>query len=477
MTRAAPLLLAITLVACGSKAPPAPEPAPAIDPAHLDAELTAHIESYGRNWGERRKLSGFVLVAEGDRPIYARGFGWADREARAPADADTSFRIGSVTKQFTAAAILLLAQEGKLAVTDTIGQHIPDYPAVGADITIHQLLSHTSGIPSYTGFPEVMATRDVPRSPHELMVSFWDRPLEFTPGERFAYSNSGYVVLGVIIEHVTGDGYPAYIDGMFARAGLARTRYGDAPDLPNRATGYEPRGDGLVPAPPIDLSVAYAAGGVRSTANDLVRWHRVLEGDDLLTAASKQQMYTPVRDDYGYGWFLDEVNGHRVIGHGGGIDGFLTDYLRVPDLDLVVVTWSNNSGLDPAPIARAAVTAALGGTLEPVDEPEVVAIDEAAAARITGSYRLTDASRDAATGLGVPPEVIDSVVTIDIRFEDGHLTVEPVGQPAFPLDAAGPTTFLAIELGVTLEVDLPAEGDATGLTLTQGSLALSYRRQ
>lgn len=465
------------LAACGSSSRPAPDPAPTLDAAHLEAELTAHIESYGRNWGERRKLSGFVLVAQHDQPIYAHGFGLADREQRLPADADTSFRIGSVTKQFTAAAIMLLVQEGKLAVTDTIGEHLPDYPAVGAGITIHQLLTHTGGIPSYTGFPELMATRDQPRTPAGLMATFWDKPLEFRPGERFAYSNSGYAVLGAIIEKVSGSGYGDFVETMFTRAGMTRTRYGDALQLPNRAEGYEPSGDGLAPAPAIDMSVAFAAGGVRSTANDLVRWHRALEGDDILTDDSKRQMYTPVLDDYAYGWFIDEVNGHPVIGHGGGIDGFLTDYLRIPDLDLVVVTWTNNTGIDPAPIGRAAVSAALGGDLEPVDEPEVVALDAAAATRMTGSYRLSDASRDAATQLGVPPDVIDSVLTIEVTFVDEHLTIKPIGQPAFPLEAAGPTTFLAIEIGVTVEVELPASSSATGLTLTQGTLALTYQRQ
>jgi CubicO group peptidase (beta-lactamase class C family) len=470
--------VAAALAACGGRsAPPAPEPA-AIDAAFLDAELTGYIESYGRNWGERRKLSGFVLVAQADQPVYARGFGFADRERRVAATADTSFRIGSVTKQFTAAAILVLAQDGELAVTDPIGKHLPDYPAAGAGITIHQLLTHTSGIPSYTGFPELMATRDQPRTPAELIASFADRPLEFPPGERFAYSNSGYAVLGAIIEKVSGQSYGDFVaTRLFAPAGMTRTVYGDAPDLADRALGYEPSGDGLAPAPAIDLSTAFAAGGVRSTANDLVRWHRALEGDGVLDAASKARMYTPVLDDYAYGWFIEEVNGHRVIGHGGGIDGFLTDYLRIPELDLVVVTWSNNTGVDPAPIGRAAVTAALGGTLEPVDEPEVVAVDAAAAARMTGSYRLTDASRDQATQLGVAPDVIESVITLDVTFEADRLTIKPAAQPAFPVEAAGPTTFLAIEIGVTVEVDLPAEGPAAGLTLTQGGLKLSYQRQ
>jgi CubicO group peptidase (beta-lactamase class C family) len=475
--KARSVLILVALAACGSPSRPTPEPAPVIDVAHLEAELTAHVESYGRNWGERRKLSGFVLVAQGDRTLYAHAFGYADREQRVAADADTSFRIGSVTKQFTAAAILRLAEQGKLSVTDTIGQHLPDYPAVGAGVTIHQLLSHTSGIPSYTGFPELMASRDRPRTTAELLATFWERPLEFTPGERFVYSNSGYAVLGAILEQVSGEPYGEHMARLFADAGMTRTVYGDAVGLPNRALGYEPGGDGLVPAPPIDLSVAFAAGGVRSTANDLAAWHRALAGDRILSEESRRVMYTPVRDDYAYGWFIDDVNGHRVIGHGGGIDGFLTDYLRIPDLDLVVVTWSNNAGLDPAPIGRAAVTAALGGDLEPVDEPAVVAIDAAAAARMTGSYRLDDASREAAAGLGVPPEVIESVLTIDVTFEGERLTIKPVGQPAFPLEASSPTTFLAIEIGVTVEVTLPAEGPASGLTLTQGALALTYQRQ
>ena len=474
------LLLALALAACGPRAPattPPPPPAEdAIDARHLDAQLTAYIESFGRNWGERRRLSGFVIVARGDEPLYARAFGFADRERRVAATADTSFRIGSVTKQFTAAAILVLEQDGKLSTSDPVGKHLPDYTGPAAAVTIHQLLTHTGGVPSYTGMPLVMATRAQPRTTAELLATFAELPLEFPPGTRFAYSNSGYALLGAIIERVSGQPYGDFVrTRLFEPAGMTRTVYGDAEGDPDRALGYDVAGDGLAPATPIDLSVAFAAGGVRSTANDLVRWHRALEGDAILTAASKQKLYTPALEGYAYGWIIDDVDGRRVVGHGGGIDGFLTDYVRVPELDLVVVTWSNNTGVDPGPIGEAAVAAALGATLEPVDEPAILPFDAAEAARLAGSYQLTDASRDAALALGVPPAQLDTILTITLTVEDDRLVMKPVGQPAISLDPGGAATYLAPAVGVTLTAELPPDGGrAAKVAIRQGELTLEY---
>ncbi len=470
----------LALIACAGRPTPAPAPTPptTLDAAHLDATLTPHIESYGRIRGERRRFSGFVLVAEHDVPIYARGFEFADREQRRAPTADTSFRTGSVTKQFTGAAIMRLVEDGKLAVDDPIGKHLPEYPAVGAAITVHQLLTHTGGIPSYTAMAEVMEARDQAHTPAELLATFWDRPLEFEPGTRFSYSNSGYAVLGAIIERVSGASYAEFMrTRVFEPAGLTRTVVGDAEGLDDRAIGYQPAGDTLIAAARIDMSVPFSAGAVRSTANDLVRWHRALEDERVVGAASQTRMYTAERDGYAYGWTIGEIDGHPLIGHDGGIDGFSTSYLRVPELDLVVVVWSNNAGVDAPPIATAALKAALGGELAPVDETELIALDVAAAARITGSYGLTEASRKKALELGLPVDVIDTVVTIELRVEHGAMVLAPSGQPPLPLEPLGPARFVQPDHGITVDVTLPAEGTATGITLGQNGLSLEYTRR
>ena len=488
------LSLLVIASACGHPAPvptaplpPAATPdAPAadagppmvpVDGARVDAQLTPYLESFGKKLGVTRALSGFVLVAQHGRPVYARGFGYADREHKTPNDADTSFRIGSVTKQFTAAAILVLQQDGKLSVDEPIGTYLPDYPAVGRAITLHQLLTHTSGIPSYTELPGVMDTRARPHTPAELLALFDDKPLEFAPGSQFAYSNSNYIVLGAIIEKVSGQPYADFVaKRLFAPAGLTRTVVGDADGATDRALGYQPLGDDLAPADPIDMSVPYAAGAVRSTANDLVAWAHALDGDSILTAASKARLYKAEKSNYAYGWVVNEVDGHTIYGHDGGIDGFESMYLRVPDQDLVIVAWTNNTGVHPQPMAEAALNVALGGKVDPVIEPDVVPLDDAAAARIIGHYQLTDDARKTAAAAGVAADLLPTIESADVTRDRGHLILKLVGQDALQLDALAPTRYLQLDNNVTLDVQLPAKGNATGLTLTQGDVTLAYAR-
>jgi CubicO group peptidase (beta-lactamase class C family) len=488
-SRAAALAIAAAAAAChphGHPAAPAPGPtgtgpaplpaAAALDAGHLDAQLTPFVQAFGKKLGESRAFSGLVVVAQHDRPVYAHGFGYADRATHAVPDLDTSFRIGSVTKQFTSAAIMLLVQDGKLSVDQPIATYLPDYPAVGAKITLHQLLTHTSGLPDYTEAPGFMEHRGEPHTVAELLHVFWSQPLRFAPGAKFEYSNSNYIVLGAIIEKVSGMPYADFMaKRVFGPAGLTRTVVGDAEGARDRALGYQPGAGGLVAADKIDMTVPFAAGAVRSTAADLIRWNRVLAGEALLTAASKQRMYTVEKDDYAYGWLIKDAGGHRVIGHNGGIDGFQTVYLRIPDLDAVIVVWCNNSGVHPDPVADAALAVALGGKVQPIEEPDLVPLDPAAADRIAGHYQLSPASRAAASKM-VPASTLDTLATLDVTHDGDHLTIKPVGQDAVPLDAVSPTRYIQIDLGVSVEAALPQAGPATGLTIRQGGLSLVFDR-
>jgi len=464
-----PALLAAGAIACSgpSKAPrsAAPDQAKAdaatVDRANLDAQLTAFVDSHGRNWGEAYRFSGFALVAHGDEVIYQRGFGHADRNAKSAPTADTSFRIGSVTKQFTAAAILLLAERGKLTIDDPISKHIPDYPAVGAGVTIHQLLTHTSGIPTYTAIPELMKTRDKPRTVAELLESFSDKPLEFDPGNKFSYSNSGYILLGAIIERASGQSYAEFVtQNLFTPAGMSRTAAGDAPGVDDRALGYIISADQLVPAHPIDLSNAYAAGGIRSTANDLLAWHRALTSGKILAPASLEKMYTPEKDDYAYGWRVRQERGHRLISHGGGIDGFYTSYLRVMDADLVIVVWSNNESVKSSRVAEAAFSAAFGGKPEPVPESVQTATDPAVAARVAGRYRITPAGLEALRAAGAPEAALTMFEVVAVRDQNGQVVFEVPGMPPADMSQRGPNIFFNKTHGFEMEFALDATGDA-----------------
>jgi CubicO group peptidase (beta-lactamase class C family) len=490
MTRTASITcgaLAAALAACS--APAAHEPttgtpathhganATPIDPAFGD-KLTAYVDSIGRDWGDGYRFSGVVLVAQGDKVLYEHGFGYANRTTKAPITADTSFRIGSMTKQFTAAAILSLEAAGKLSVNDTIAMHLPDYPKPGSAITIHQLLSHTSGLPNYTDQAELMNARDRFHSVDDMLAVFRDKPLEFTPGSNWRYSNSNYVVLGAIIERVTKQSYAQYMhDHIFAPAGLARTVIGDAPETPDRATGYEPEGDNLVEAHPIDMSVPFAAGAVRSTARDLWRWHLALAGDRILSRAERDKLTTVVKNDYAYGWMVQDEDGHHFVQHNGGIDGFVSSYWRVMDADLVVVVLANTTRARPGLIAKAAIAAAFGKPIPPLEQGKPTELDPVVGKRVAGNYKLTAAARADLLKKGLPANALATIETVTITASSHAVALKPAGQPAVELVATGPAKFAQKKFDLELSFDLDATGSpASHAHFVQHGVVIDYER-
>ena len=478
--------LVVVLVACAGSSPaPAPPPPPSpklpvgdhgVDVANLTAQLPPYLASAGGG-APLRALSGYVLVAQHDQVLYGHGFGLADRARQRAPTADTSFRVGSVTKQFTAAAILSLEQDGKLAVEDKVSKHLPDYPGPAKDVTIHQLLTHTAGVPSYTGLETLMEHRADPITVHDLLAAFWAMPLEFPPGTKFQYSNSGYAILGAIIERVSGMPYKAYLAAhLFRPARLEHTEVGDATGAADRAEGYAIDHHELVPAHKIDMSLPFSAGAVRSTASDLVRWHRALSGDAILSAGERDKLYRVEQRKYAYAWVVDEVLGHRVVWHNGGIDGFGTSYWRVPDADLVVVAWTNVEGVAIDPIGRAAVEAALGGKLEPQPVLKPGTLDHALVDRMIGSYEMTDDAKSQLTGLGAPQKMIDSVLSIAITGTAGGIELKAVGQRAFELVPGDDGSFYNADLDVRIRVHVPPSGPVKSVTLEQRKLEITYQR-
>ncbi len=474
------ILGAFSLGACGSS-PDAKQPTPVavgdgIDLPGLDSKLPAYIDSVSAGI-PTRAFSGYVLVAQHDQPIFSRGYGLADRAKQQLATADTSFRVGSVTKQFTAAAILRLEQDGKLSVSDPIGKHLPEYPAVGRNLTIHQLLTHTAGIPNFTDDPAIIARRAERVTVAQLLALFWDKPLQFPPGSRFAYSNSGYIVLGAIIERASGKPYATYLaEALFAPAGMTRTVVGDAEHTADRAEGYQLRDDQAVPADPIDMSFPFAAGAVRSTANDLVRWHRALSGDAILDGAHRAKLYQPALENYAYGWLNADIEKQKAVWHNGGIDGFSTTYWRVPAVDVVVVAWSNLLEVPADPIGRAAVLATLGGTPTPIEKVKVGALDPAVVARVTGDFAITEPSLAALVALKLPPPLLESIKTIAISSSTAGIVLKPVGQSSVELLPTEDGSFYAAGPRIRLRFTLPASGPASEMTLEQGPLEIKYQR-
>jgi CubicO group peptidase (beta-lactamase class C family) len=344
------------------------EPPPAPLPERLGELIDAYVSAFGRTRGEASAFNGYVMVARDAKPVFAKGYGLANRETRVIADADTRFRIGSITKQFTAVAVLQLAERGKLRLDDALSRYVPGLP-FGDHVALYHLLTQTSGVASYTDVEALMKEDDKPHTQAQVLAAFAETPLEFEPGTRFQYSNSNYFLLGMVIEKTTGGSYEDYLQrNVLGPAGMTRTSTIDAPDAPNTAVGYTVRDGAIVLAGPVDMSMPFAAGALRSTPGDLVRWDRALAGDALLGEASRRRMLSPMHDGYAYGVGVKTVAGRQVVEHGGGINGFTSQLSRVPSEGLVVAVLSNVVSDAPGQIAEAILKMALEGSQVPAVE-------------------------------------------------------------------------------------------------------------
>lgn len=294
-----------------------------------------------------------VAVARGAELVYVKTPGFAELEFAVNANEETMFRIGSVTKQFTAAAILKLAERGKLSIDDPLTRFLPDYPMQGHEITLRHLLTHTSGLPNYTDLGPVWERHMAERLSDAEMLALWkDKPLEFAPGERWKYSNSGYYLLGIVIEKVSGKGYAEFLrETFFEPLQLTRTRYDSNEELLlNRAQGYTFQGERFGNDGLLDLGQPGAAGGLISSASDLVRWQIALVEGRAISKASYEEMTLPFllangkETNYGMGLQLDRQAGQRCVWHGGGINGFNSVLLYFPDAKLSIAAISNSEG-------------------------------------------------------------------------------------------------------------------------------------
>jgi CubicO group peptidase (beta-lactamase class C family) len=307
-------------------------------------ELLKQYYDYGQ-------FNGSVLVAEKGKIVYEKGFGMANMEWAIPNQPDTKFRIGSVTKQFTATLVLQLVEEGKIKLDGKLSDYLPDYRKdTGGKVTIHQLLNHTSGIPSYTSRPGFFA--EVSRDPYsvtDFVTKFASGELEFEPGSKYSYNNSGYFLLGAIIEKVTGKSYEAVLkERILDPLGMTNTGYDrHAPILQKRASGYEKTPAGYVNAAYLDMSLPYAAGSIYSTVEDLYKWEQSLYEDKIISAESKKLMFTPGLGNYGYGFIIaDRPIGKteqktKVVQHGGGINGFNSLLTRLVDKQQTIILLDN----------------------------------------------------------------------------------------------------------------------------------------
>jgi CubicO group peptidase (beta-lactamase class C family) len=315
-----------------------PSPAPLTVEQAVDEFIAPLVNGY---------FSGAILIAQGDTILVSKGYGMANLEYDIPNTPQTKFRIASMTKQFTAMAILMLQEQGKLNVQGSICEYLPDCLEAWRPITIHHLLTHTSGLPGAIPSPEYEGD-SFPFLSEMVIEKLEDSPL-YPPGERFSYSNAGYFLLGYIIEKVSGKSYEVYLqDNIFQPLNMVNTGLEKNESvLKKRASGYQLGLYGLQQAAYTDMRIPYAAGGLYSTVEDLYLWDRALYTEKLVSQSSLNLIFTPVDAPglsdwkYGYGWDVGKINDHAMVGHGGNINGFITDIRRFVDDDMVVIVLSN----------------------------------------------------------------------------------------------------------------------------------------
>jgi CubicO group peptidase (beta-lactamase class C family)/formylglycine-generating enzyme required for sulfatase activity len=391
------------------------------------------VSSFGKTWGEAEAFNGYLAVAHGGDVVFAKAYGKADRETGAPADLDTRFRLGSLTKPFTAIAILQLEERGLLRIDDPVRKYLPELPAVVAPVTLHHCLTHTSGVPPLPDDEALVAETGRPHPVAKALASYEGKSLRFAPGERFEYSNAGYTILAAIIERVTGQSYEVYVQQhIFGPAGMPRSTTVSVPSPPGTAVGYAlDARDAISVAPPISY-VTFGCGAILSTPRDLIAFDRALAGNVLLADASKRRMLAPEKDvgaliptpsRYALGWFVFRDGDHDVFWHGGGVNGFDADFARVPDANLAVVVLSNVEGSFSMvrKVATGAREIALTGrSLAPAAERAVGTLSAAQLAELVGDYAM-DRPSVAALEPKVSKEALDAWAGVSLTADEGRL--------------------------------------------------------
>jgi CubicO group peptidase (beta-lactamase class C family) len=407
------------------------------------------VQSYVSN----KQFMGSVLVARDSQILLSKGYGSANLEWNIPDTPSTKFRLGSVTKQFTAASILLLEQQGKLKVDDPVKKYMPDAPAAWDKLTIFHVLTHTAGIPNFTNFPDYQSSEAAATTPEKLVARFRDKPLEFEPGEKWNYSNSGYVLLGYLIERVSGQSYERFLqENMFTPLGMKDSGYdSNSAIIARRAAGYAPSPNGPVNAGFIHMSVPFSAGALYSTTEDLLRWEQGLFGGKVISPASLQKMTTPFKSDYAFGLQVRTVSGRKVIDHGGGIEGFNTLLAYYPDDKLTVAVLGNLNGAAPQDIGTKLAAVAHGENVVLQTERREIMLVPKVLARYVGAYRMA-------------PPGGNMLITLEGNQLSGQLT----NQLPLPIFPESETRFFLKAVDAQIEFSgSDAQGKATQLTLHQ----------
>jgi CubicO group peptidase (beta-lactamase class C family) len=423
-------------------------------PAVLIAQSkAAKIEALVAAYANTNSFNGSVLVTANGQPLLSKGFGFKNVSKNEVSDANTIYQIGSVTKQFTAITVLKLAEQKKLKLTDKLSKYYPGFPN-GDSITLHHLLSHTSGIFNYTNNEDFMMNEATkPASEKKIVALFKDKPLEFSPGSKWAYSNSGYMLLGYIIQKATKQPYEKVVR-QFILSPLKMTNSGfDFVRLnnKNKAAGYFViDGKNTQEASYVDSSASFAAGALYATTADMLKWHEGLLKNKIITRASLEKALTPVKNNYAYGLIIDSIASKRQTWHNGGIFGFNSTFRRIEADDICIVLLNNvgNPKLDE--IANQILNILY-------DKP----------------YSLPEAKKE----IKVPLETLNNYAgvyevvpqfQITVKVEEGKLMAQATNQPPFELFAQKENYFFLNAVEAEVEFVSNEKGEVEKLILYQG---------
>lgn len=429
--------------------------APASDvAAKADEYMTARLAA--------KSVGGSILVVKDGKPLIAKGYGMADTAAKTPIDADTKFRIGSITKQFTAASILMLQEEGKLSMSDPFCKYIDHCPEAWKPITLHNLASMSSGVPNFTALPNFGELRKNDMKPSETIALVSEKPLNAKPGEAFEYSNTNYVLLGMIIEKLSGKTYEEFLNERIIKPlKLENTGYDHGKQrIKGSALGYSVKDDEIVPAEVASMMVPYAAGGLYSTTADLYKWQTaLLEGKVFKKSESLTQMLTPNKGNYGYGLIVaNDPKGRKRISHGGAIEGFLSDAAYFPNEKLFIAVLVNNDRVPASEVTRSLIAIYDGAPYTLPKKRIAVKVDAAVLDKYVGEYELSPAMKFKFT-----------------REGDG-LVLEPTGQSKAQVFAESDTDFFVKVVDASFKFLKDASGNVTGIEFTQGGRTSTLKR-
>lgn len=418
------------------------------------ADIASKVDEYMNARLDAKGMGGSVLIMKDGKPLAAKGYGLADIEGNKPIAHDTKFRIGSVNKQFTAALVLLLQEKGKLSVQDPVCKYFDPCPEAWKPVTLHHLLSMTSGITNLTTLPKWRSElRFKDLKPAESIALVSGLPLKTVPGEVYEYSNSNYIILGTIIEKVSGKSYEEFLtEKIIKPLKLKNTGMDDGKTkLPNSALGYDQKDGKNVPAEPASVVIPFSAGSMYSTVGDLYTWQNaLLNGRVFKNKATLDAMLTPNKKDYAYGLMIvTDRKGRKRITHGGGIEGFLADTTYFPADDLFIAALTNHQRGGIGEMTETLTAIAYG---EPFTVPKkriAVKVEPAVLDAYVGTYQLAP------------------VMALKIERGPDGLTIEPTGQPKASLFAESDSEFFLTIVDATLKFLKDDSGKVTGLEFSQ----------